>query len=158
MGSQEHHAEARHICGLLRAISDTRGIQHLLLGCCRLQAAPRSCRLIARALARAVADASVLKEVRKLDQMVRARSHNLVVQRASPEGLTDFLGDIHATKCGLAPPKVLKAGRRHFCVAYRVLDFAVSEVSLQRPCVVPSVRQRIAAGVPEHLCILLSPS
>jgi hypothetical protein len=83
---------------------------------------------------------------------------NLVVQRASPEGLTDFLGDIHASKCGLGPPKVLKAGRRHLCVAYRVLDVAVSEVSLQGSSVVASVGQGVAAGVPEHLCIPLSPS
>jgi hypothetical protein len=74
---------------------------------------------------------------------------NLVVQRASPEEHTDFLGDIHASKCGLGPPKVLNAGRRHFCVAYRVLDVAVSEVSLQRPCVVPSVGEReYCFGVP----------
>ena len=64
---------------------------------------------------------------------------NLVVQRASPEELTDFLGDIHASKCGLGPPKVLKAGRGHFCVANRMLDIAMPEVSLQCSRVVASV-------------------
>jgi hypothetical protein len=73
---------------------------------------------------------------------------NLVVQRASPEEHTDFLGDIHASKCGLGPPEVLEAGRRQFGIAHRVLDVAVPEVSLQRPRVVPSVGQSVTASVP----------
>jgi hypothetical protein len=60
---------------------------------------------------------------------------------------------IHASKCGLGPPKVLKAGRGHFCVAYLVLDVAVSEVSLQGSSVVPSVCQRVTAGMPEHVWV-----
>jgi hypothetical protein len=79
---------------------------------------------------------------------------NLVVQRASPEEHTDFLGDIHASKCGLGPPEVLEAGRGHFCVPYRVLDVAVSEVSLQGALCSPARNRKRA----EHLCILLSPS
>jgi hypothetical protein len=66
---------------------------------------------------------------------------NLVVQRASPERLTDFLGNIHTSKCGLGPPKVLEAGRRQLSVANRMLDVAVSEVSLQSvswPLVMPA--------------------
>jgi hypothetical protein len=49
------------------------------------------------------------------------------------------------------PPKVLEARGRQFRVAHRVLDVAVSEVSLQGPRVMPSVRQRVPTGVPEHV-------
>jgi hypothetical protein len=45
------------------------------------------------------------------------------------------------------PPKVLEPCRRQFRVAHRVLDVAVSEVSLKCPRVVPSVRQRVTARV-----------
>jgi hypothetical protein len=32
-----------------------------------------------------------------------------------------------------------------------MLDISVAKVSLQRPCVVPFVGQRIPAGVPQHV-------
>ncbi len=36
-----------------------------------------------------------------------------------------------------------------------MLDVLVAEVSLQRPRIVPFVRQRVAAGVPEHVRVRL---
>jgi hypothetical protein len=82
---------------------------------------------------------------------------NLVVQRASPEEHTDFLGDIHASKCGLGPPEVLEAGRRQFGIAHRVLDVAVPKVGLQCPRVMSPVGERVATGVPEHVGVGLEP-
>ena len=38
-----------------------------------------------------------------------------------------------------------------------MLDVAVPEVGLQRARVVPLVRQRVAAGVPEHVRVRLEP-
>jgi hypothetical protein len=45
------------------------------------------------------------------------------------------------------PPEILEARRRQLGIAHRVLDVAVSKVGLERPRIVPSVRQRIAASV-----------
>jgi hypothetical protein len=42
----------------------------------------------------------------------------------------------------LGPPEILEPRRSEFRIAHRVLDVFVAEVSLQRPSVVPSVRQR----------------
>ena len=55
----------------------------------------------------------------------------------------------------LDAPKVLEARRRPLSVANRVLDVAVSEVSLQRPRVVPSVRQRACGKITEPPTTLL---
>jgi hypothetical protein len=49
----------------------------------------------------------------------------------------------------LNSPKVLEARRRQLSVANRMLDVAVTEVSLQRPRVMSSVGQSVAAGVLE---------
>jgi hypothetical protein len=51
----------------------------------------------------------------------------------------------------LAAPKVLETRRGQLCIAHRVLDVFVPEVSLQRPRVVASVRQRVATGVAQHV-------
>src|SRR6516162_7122471 len=59
-------------------------------------------------------------------------------------------------RCSSAP-EVLEARRRKFGVPHRVLDVAVSEVSLQCPRVVPSVCQGVTTGMPEHVWVRLEP-
>jgi hypothetical protein len=48
-------------------------------------------------------------------------------------------------------PKVLKPSRRQLGVAHGVLDLLVTQVGLQRPGIRPLVRQREAAGMPQHV-------
>jgi hypothetical protein len=48
-------------------------------------------------------------------------------------------------------PEILKPRRTQFCVAHRVLNVFVAQVGLQRPSVVPSVRQCVTAGVPKDV-------
>jgi hypothetical protein len=36
-----------------------------------------------------------------------------------------------------------------------MLNVAVAEVSLKRPCIVPSIGKRKAAGMPEHVRVCL---
>ena len=45
-------------------------------------------------------------------------------------------------------PEVLEPIRREFGIAGGVLDVAVAQVMLDRPCVLPVVGQLIAGGVP----------
>ena len=54
-------------------------------------------------------------------------------------------------------PDILEARRRPFGVAHGVLDVAVTEVSPKRSGIVSLVRERIAAGVPEHVRVSLEP-
>ena len=54
-----------------------------------------------------------------------------------------------------ASPEILEPRRRHFGVPHRVLDVLVSQIRLQSPRIVPFVRQREAAGVPEHVRVSL---
>src|SRR6516165_10413715 len=53
----------------------------------------------------------------------------------------------------LSPPEILEPRRRQLRVAYRVLDVAMAQVSLQCPCVVPFACQSVAAGVPKHVWV-----
>ncbi len=55
------------------------------------------------------------------------------------------------------PPEILVPCRRQFSVAHRVLDIAVAEVRLQSARIVALVRQRVAAGVPQHMRVSLEP-
>jgi hypothetical protein len=48
-------------------------------------------------------------------------------------------------------PKVLEPIRRKLGVAHRVLNVLVTEISLQRPRVVPRIGQCLAAAVPQHV-------
>ena len=48
----------------------------------------------------------------------------------------------------LFPPKVLETRRRQLSVSHGVLNIFVPEVRLQRPRIVASVGERIAAGMP----------
>jgi hypothetical protein len=48
-------------------------------------------------------------------------------------------------------PEIPKPSWTQFRVPDRVLNVFVAQVGLQRPCVVPSVRQCVAAGVPKHV-------
>ncbi len=48
----------------------------------------------------------------------------------------------------LFSPKILEPRRRQFGISASVLDIAMPEVGLQRPCVMPPVGQRVTAGVP----------
>ena len=54
-------------------------------------------------------------------------------------------------------PEILEPRRRQFCVADSVLDAAVTKVSLKRSGVVSLIRERVAAGVPEHVRMGLQP-
>jgi hypothetical protein len=49
----------------------------------------------------------------------------------------------------------LEPRRRQLGIAHGVLNVPVAEVGLQGPRVVPLVRQRVAAGVPEHVRVRL---
>jgi hypothetical protein len=51
----------------------------------------------------------------------------------------------------LVSPEIFKPGWGQLGVPYGVLNVAVAEVCMQGPRVVPSVSQRIAAGVSEHV-------
>jgi hypothetical protein len=73
------------------------------------------------------------------------RVPNHVVQRALFYGKTIWSRISAVPDAELRSPKVLEARRRQFRVAHRVLDVAVSEVSLRCPGVMPSVRQRVPA-------------
>ena len=55
----------------------------------------------------------------------------------------------------LLAPKILEPRRCQLGVAHRVLDIPVAEIGLQGPRVVPLVRQRIAAGMPQHVRVRL---
>src|SRR5262249_18897160 len=55
----------------------------------------------------------------------------------------------------LDTPEVLKSRRRQLSGAHGVLNVAVAEVSLQRPCVGAFVGQRVAAGMPQHVRVRL---
>jgi hypothetical protein len=79
------------------------------------------------------------------------RVPNHVVQRALSYGKTIWSRISAVPDAELRSPKVLEPCRRQFGVANRMLNVAVSEVSLQRPRVVTSVRERVAAGVLEHM-------
>src|SRR5215469_17712884 len=52
-------------------------------------------------------------------------------------------------------PKVLKSRRRELGIAHRVLDVAVTEISLQRTGVVSPVGQCVAASMPQHVGVRL---
>ena len=66
--------------------------------------------------------------------------------------MTAYLGDpLCPQKRTLNPPKIFEAGRRKLGVSNCVLNVAVAQISLQRPCVVPLVGERVTAGVPEHV-------
>jgi hypothetical protein len=51
----------------------------------------------------------------------------------------------------LIPPKPLEPIRRQLGVAYRVLDVLVTHPGLDRSSIVASIRQGVAACVPEHV-------
>jgi hypothetical protein len=55
----------------------------------------------------------------------------------------------------LIPPEILEPTRCQRRIAGRILDIAVPEVGLQRPCIDPVVRQLKAAGVAEHMGVHL---
>jgi hypothetical protein len=48
-------------------------------------------------------------------------------------------------------PEILEPIRRQLRVAHGVLDVLVPEPSLQRPRIVPRIRQREPAAVPQHV-------
>jgi hypothetical protein len=74
----------------------------------------------------------------------------------SKADITACLRDVRfAPKPTLTPPKILKAGRRKLSVSNCVLYVAVAQISLQRSRVVPVVRQRVTASVPEHVWMSL---
>jgi hypothetical protein len=52
-------------------------------------------------------------------------------------------------------PEILEPRRRQLGVSHGVLDVAMPQVSLQGARVVPFVRERIAASVPEHVRVRL---
>ena len=51
------------------------------------------------------------------------------------------------------PPEVLEPRRRQLAVAHRVLDRAMAQPILQRPCIMPCIRQSVAASMPEHVAV-----
>src|SRR5215831_13453374 len=55
--------------------------------------------------------------------------------------------------CGVRnlTPEILEPVRRKLSVAHCMLDVAMAEPGLQRPCVVAGVSQGIATCVPEHV-------
>jgi hypothetical protein len=67
------------------------------------------------------------------------RTPNHAVQRALSYGNTIWSRISAVPDAELRSPEVLEPCRRQFRIAHRVLDVAVSEVSLQGPRVVPSV-------------------
>jgi hypothetical protein len=54
-------------------------------------------------------------------------------------------------RCGLRPPEFLEPVRRQGRVDRRARNRSVAEPSLDRPCVVALVGERVAAGVTEHV-------
>ena len=55
----------------------------------------------------------------------------------------------------ITPPKILEPRRRQLSVAHGVLNVAVAEIGLQGARIVSSVRERVAAGVPERVRVSL---
>jgi hypothetical protein len=55
------------------------------------------------------------------------------------------------SKADRSAPEVLEPMRCQLGVAHRMLDVLVTEVRLQRACVVARVRQGIAAAVSQHV-------
>jgi hypothetical protein len=51
----------------------------------------------------------------------------------------------------LVRPEVLESGRRQFCVAQRVPNILVTEVALDRPCVLTGIGQLVSGGVADHV-------
>lgn len=51
----------------------------------------------------------------------------------------------------LVSPEVLESRRGELCVADRVLDVLVTEVVLDRTCIVPIVGQFITCGMTQHV-------
>jgi len=65
-----------------------------------------------------------------------------------------FKADIHRHTlpvCALGSPKVFEARWRQFRISHRVLNIFVAEVGLQRPGIMPSVRQCITARMAQHV-------
>jgi len=56
---------------------------------------------------------------------------------------------------GLVPPEGFEPIWCECCVARRILDIAMAEVSLQRSGVMAVIRQLVAAGVPQHVHVNL---
>jgi hypothetical protein len=52
-------------------------------------------------------------------------------------------------------PKVLKAAWREFGIAHGRLDAAVTEIALQRARICAPVRERVAAGMAQHVWMYL---
>ena len=65
--------------------------------------------------------------------------------------IAPFLRIVVIYICALTAPEILEPRRRKLGVAHRVLDVAVAEIGLQGARIVSLVRQRVAAGVPEHV-------
>src|SRR6476469_4566933 len=59
--------------------------------------------------------------------------------------------DATTVRAEVSSPEVLEPVRRQLGVAHRVLDVAVTEVSLQRSRIVALVGQRKATGVAQHV-------
>ena len=53
------------------------------------------------------------------------------------------------------PPEVLETSRRQFGVPDRVLDIAMTEISLQSSRIMAGIGQGEAAGMPEHMRMCL---
>jgi len=51
----------------------------------------------------------------------------------------------------LSASEVFEPVRRQLGVTHRVLDVSVTEIGLQRPSIVPLIRQSEAAGVTKHM-------
>jgi len=50
-------------------------------------------------------------------------------------------------------PEVLEPRRRQLGVSHGVLDRSMAEPILQRPRIMPCIRQSVAAGMPEHVAV-----
>jgi hypothetical protein len=55
------------------------------------------------------------------------------------------------------PPEILEPVRRQFGVLDRVLNVAVPEIHLQRPCIPAVVRQLIASRMAQHVRVRFEP-
>ena len=83
---------------------------------------------------------------------IRKRLHH------SRRGLHHVLIEIRQDSRGSTypfPPKVFEPHRRQVGVAHCVLNVFLPQVCLQRPGIVTTVRQRIAAGMSEHVRVRL---
>jgi hypothetical protein len=69
--------------------------------------------------------------------------------------VTQCDGNVRVEQGALVAPKILEPLRRQLGVSNGVLDILVPEISLQRPCVVPFIRERVSAGVTEHVRVRL---